>query len=49
VREGGGRLIEDQDAGVGTERACDLDQLALGSGERAGFGLRGNIGTDAFE
>ena len=34
IRQGGGRFVQDEHARVARQQACNLDQLALGDGER---------------
>ena len=43
------RLVEHQDAGLGVERARDLDQLLLGDRERADDGLGPEGGAQALQ
>jgi hypothetical protein len=47
--KGGGRLVHDDDACAGAERAGDFNQLLLGHGERTDLGVRGNFCADALE
>ena len=49
VAERGGRLVHDQDAGVGPQGPRDLDQLLLGHRQPADLGLRVDRRADPFE
>ena len=49
LRQRRGRLVHDDDAGAGTERAGDLDKLLLGHRERADLGVGGNLRPDALQ
>jgi hypothetical protein len=48
-RERGGRLVHNEDAGTGAERARNLDELLLGHGEVADLGFGRDVGADAAE
>jgi len=43
VGERRGRLVEDEDAGIADEKACDLEELLLGDGEALDLGARINM------
>ena len=49
VRQRRGRLVEDQDLGVGPKAAGDLDELLLRHREVADEGVRRDVGPDAVE
>ena len=49
LRERGGRLVHDDDARAGAERAGDFDELLLGHGERADLGVGSNLRADAVQ
>ena len=48
-REGGGRLVHDEDAGVERERLGDLDELLLADAQAADAGVRVELDAEAVE
>ena len=48
-RDGGGRLVQNQDAGVAQDGLADLDDLAVGHGQFADPGLGRDVALELFQ